>query len=113
MRPAPMAWGGRDGASEESLDGGGLGRVRDRHRVAVRFHLVVGTYETALGDDPVEGNLLAAYRRMNHALRERGYDVALAEAHEGHSWGLWRANLGQALRWLFPRAGSDPVLGHS
>lgn len=71
-----------------------------------RFHLVVGTYETALGGDPVRGNLLESQRRLARALAERGYDHRAHEFPEGHSWGLWKAQLGDALRFLLATPGS-------
>jgi enterochelin esterase family protein len=82
--------------------------VREGNPRDVSFHLVVGTYETALGGDPVDGNLLEAQRRFAAALKERGYSVTTVERPEGHSWGLWRANLGSALTWLLGRNPEKP-----
>jgi enterochelin esterase family protein len=80
--------------------------VREGPLRPVRFHLVVGTYETALGGDPVHGNLLESQRLLARALAERGYGHRAHEYPEGHSWGLWRANLGDALRFLLAKPGS-------
>lgn len=84
-----------------------IGRdLRDGPLRPVRFHLVVGTYETALGGDPIRGNLLESQRQLVRALAERGYDHRAREYPEGHSWGLWKANLGDALRFLLATPGS-------
>ncbi len=81
--------------------------VREGPHRPVRFHLVVGTYETALGGDPLRGNLLESQRQLARALAERGYDYRALEFPEGHSWGLWKANLGNALRFLLATPGSS------
>jgi S-formylglutathione hydrolase FrmB len=77
-------------------------------RRAVRFHLVAGSYETALGGDPQGGNLLGAQRRLAAILKTKGYDVVAVERPEGHSWGLWKSELGRALAWLFGPAAEPP-----
>lgn len=69
----------------------------------LRLHLIIGTYERHIG--PFErGDREADFLRGNRVLRdvlvERGYDVTYDEYHEGHSWGLWRARLGDALVFL-------------
>ncbi|HEY0737429.1 MAG TPA: alpha/beta hydrolase-fold protein, partial [Herpetosiphonaceae bacterium] len=66
-------------------------------------HLVVGTYETEIGPDryqPLESDFLQSNRSLRAVLAAQGYRYAYAEYHEGHSWGLWRARLGAALRFL-------------
>ncbi len=68
----------------------------------LRLHLVVGTYETAVAGNPVEGDLLGANRRLVGTLRDQGYDLRYIEAPAGHSWGLWRDYLGDALIFLYP-----------
>lgn len=77
-----------------------LALVAGGERRRVRWHLVVGTYEDALGGDRDDGNLLGAERRLAAALTAKGYDVEAVERPEGHSWGLWKAQLGRALAWL-------------
>lgn len=70
----------------------------------LRIHLLVGTYETHIGPlerDDRETNFLRGNRVLRDRLDRRGYRYAYAEYHEGHSWGLWRARLGEALRFLF------------
>lgn len=68
----------------------------------LRLHLVVGTYETAVAGNPVEGDLLGANRRLAGTLRQQGYDLRYVEVPAGHSWGLWRDYLGDALTFLYP-----------
>ncbi|MBV9786980.1 MAG: esterase family protein [Chloroflexi bacterium] len=66
-------------------------------------HLIVGTYETEIGPDrykPLESDFLQANRQLRDILAAQGYRHAYAEYHEGHSWGLWRARLGDALLFL-------------
>jgi enterochelin esterase family protein len=65
-----------------------------------RLYLVTGTYET-----DIEGeNILASNRSLAEALEAGGFDYVLDERPEGHSWGLWRETLGQALSTLFQTA---------
>lgn len=65
-----------------------------------QLYLVVGAYETA-----VEGeNIVASNRRIAQALERGGFNYVLDERPEGHSWGLWRGTLGQALSTLFKPA---------
>ena len=78
-----------------------IGDVREGPPRPVRFHLVVGTYDTALGGDVDSGAMLASQHRLVQALVERGYEHQAYEYPEGHSWGLWKANLGRALRYLY------------
>jgi enterochelin esterase-like enzyme len=62
---------------------------------------VVGTYETAISGDPSTGDLLAANRRLADVLESAKYEFKYDERPEGHSWGLWKGTLGQALSYLF------------
>jgi enterochelin esterase family protein len=67
-------------------------------------HLIVGTYETQVGGsvlDAIETDFVRANRAFRDLLRRHSYRYAYAEYHEGHSWGLWRARLGDALTFLF------------
>ncbi len=81
-------------------DNDGLARgLAVRDPLPLRIHLVVGTYETAIGAGG--SNLLEANRRLAATLRQRGYDLDYVERPAGHSWGLWRDDLGAALRFLY------------
>jgi enterochelin esterase-like enzyme len=85
-----------------SLDGDAIiALVSESAQVDARLHLVVGTYELAVGGGGDVGNLLEAQRRMVAALSARGYDFVSEEHPQGHSWGLWRDRLPAALRYLY------------
>jgi enterochelin esterase family protein len=74
----------------------------------IRFHLVVGEFETDLRGDgrmetasPLGMDFVAAQRRFVELVRSKGYDVFSAEYPEGHQWGFWRAHVGDALRFFW------------
>jgi enterochelin esterase-like enzyme len=67
----------------------------------LRMYLVVGTYETGISGDSSTEDLLAANRRLADVLKSTKYSFMYDERPEGHSWGLWKGTLGQALRYLF------------
>ncbi len=77
--------------------------LQQQETLPLRFYLNVGSYETAVGGNLAEGNLLEANRRLAETLAARFYDFSYVEAPQGHSWGLWRDYLGDGLRFLFPR----------
>jgi len=66
-----------------------------------RYHIVVGSYETAVGGDDREGDLLAVNRRLEQTLQRNNYLYSYAEYPEGHSWGFWQAHIGSALTYFF------------
>jgi enterochelin esterase family protein len=69
----------------------------------IAVHLIVGTYETEIGGDRLgraEADFLQANRAFYNVLKQQRYRCAYAEYHEGHSWGLWRVRLGDALAFL-------------
>jgi enterochelin esterase family protein len=70
--------------------------------LGIRFHLVVGEFETDLhGDGHAETDFVAAQRRFVELLQNKGYDVSCAEYPEGHQWGFWRAHIGDALNFFW------------
>ncbi len=75
--------------------------IRQREPLPTRYHLIVGSYETAVTGRPEDGNYLAANRKLADILEQKGNTFKYAEYPEGHSWGLWQARLGGALRYLF------------
>lgn len=48
-------------------------------------------------------------RRMRDVMTARGLALTYAEVPEGHSWGNWRALLGDMLRTLLPAPGATPT----
>jgi enterochelin esterase family protein len=69
----------------------------------LHVHLIIGTYETHIGTSDRgsgEANFLRGNRALRDVLHANGYHCAYIEYHEGHSWGLWRARLGDALVWM-------------
>jgi enterochelin esterase family protein len=67
----------------------------------LRMFFVVGAYETSVSGNAATGNLLMANRRLLHALESSEYAYSYGERPEGHSWGLWRGTLGEALSYLY------------
>jgi enterochelin esterase family protein len=65
--------------------------------VPSQYYLIVGTYETSVGNNGLQTNYLEANRHMAATLEEAGYEIILVEQPEGHSWGFWQGTLGQAL----------------
>lgn len=62
----------------------------------IRYASVWGTYES------VYQNM----RPFRDTLLNRGYDYHWSELPEGHSWGLWRANIDFILEYFFPSSTS-------
>jgi enterochelin esterase-like enzyme len=64
-----------------------------------RIYLGIGSYEKN-----VDGaDLLTAHRRLAKVLEQRQFPFRYREFRDGHSWGRWRAELPNILRWFFPR----------
>jgi len=72
-------------------------------RLPARLHLVIGTYENCFDIDK-QGrcqDLLNPVREFRSVLEQSGYAYRYAEHHQGHSWGLWRDTLVDALTYFF------------
>ncbi len=72
-----------------------------------RIHLVIGTYEDCYAIDR-QGrcrDLLTPVRDLQAVLARAGVPHRYLEQHQGHSWGLWRDTLADALTYLF---GTEP-----
>ncbi len=68
----------------------------------LKIDLVVGTYETSISPDRFpDPDFYAGNRRLAALLEDKGYDYRFTEFAEGHSWGLWRAQLGPTLDFLY------------
>lgn len=61
-------------------------------RIDVKFSMVWGTYE------PLYPNM----RQFRDSLEAKKYEYNWSELPEGHSWGLWRANIDFMLKYIFP-----------
>ena len=59
----------------------------------ISYFSVYGTYES----------LLENMRNFDTLLKSKGYDIQSFEYPEGHSWGLWRANIDCILEYFFPK----------
>ena len=91
-----------DDAIIDKLETASMGHdIGETSRRDLRLYLVVGTYETAISGDSSTGDLLAANRRLADVLKSTKYAFIYDERPEGHSWGLWKGTLGQALSYLF------------
>ncbi len=68
----------------------------------LRIHMVIGTYEDCFNTDD-QGNcmdLLTPARQLCAVFEQCGYLHSYTEHHQGHSWGLWRDTLADALTYL-------------
>ena len=72
-------------------------------RLPLRLHLVIGSYEDCFstGEQGQCSDLLNPVRELRSLLEQRGYSYRYAEHHQGHSWGLWRDTLADALTYFF------------
>ena len=72
-------------------------------RLPLRLHLVIGSYEDCFSTDEQGrcSDLLNPVRELRSMLEQRNYPYRSAEHHQGHSWGLWRDTLADALIYLF------------
>lgn len=82
-------------------DGAIIAELSLAEALPLKLHLSVGRYETAVGGNSAENNLLDLNRRLAAFLREKEYDFTYAEHAAGHSWGFWQAGIGDALRFLY------------
>jgi len=58
----------------------------------INFNLVWGSYE------PLDSNMI----NFKNKLIEKGYKLRWRQLPEGHSWGLWRANIDRFLIYFSP-----------
>lgn len=69
----------------------------------LRLAFVIGSYERSFHIDSQGRNLdlFTPVRELRAVLDEHNYPCYYREEHQGHSWGLWRDTLGDALVYLF------------
>ena len=65
------------------------------------MYFVVGSYETAVNGEAIDGDILGANRRLADLLETTEYGYLYEERPEGHSIGLWKGTLGTALSYLY------------
>jgi enterochelin esterase-like enzyme len=97
-------------AAQSSVVGGGpepepydAGQAYTGAALPCRVHLVIGTYETCFAIDE-QGwcrDLYTPVRYLHNVLTQAGVPHRYAEHPQGHSWGLWRDTLADALTYLF------------
>ena len=63
----------------------------------IKYSAVWGTYES----------LFKNMRNFRDNLLQKGYQFSWSEFPEGHSWGLWRANIDKILSDIFPSTTAD------
>ena len=63
----------------------------------IKFNSVWGTYES----------LFTNMRNFRDSLQSKGYQHKWIELPEGHSWGLWRANIDFMLTYFFPKTTTE------
>ncbi|MEW6368725.1 MAG: alpha/beta hydrolase-fold protein [Acidobacteriota bacterium] len=91
-RCAAQSSGGPDGDFFDLLD-----LIQKGPKPATRFYLDVGIYESNQ-----DGSDLLDYTRQIHAaMLAKDYELKYREVHEGHSWGNWRARIGDALVYFW------------
>ncbi len=70
--------------------------------LGIKFHLIVGEYETDLQEEEQPRlDLVAGQRRFVDVLRLKGYAVSASEYPEGHQWKFWQAHIGDAQRFFW------------
>lgn len=74
-----------------------LTEVAHRKRTEQRFHFLMGSYD--------RGPFQRGQSDVADALRRGGAGVQERRFNEGHSWGLWRVQALDAIRYLFGRSG--------
>lgn len=84
--------------AEDSL----IAQVAANPASPLKLHLIVGSYETNITPEQLaDPNILAANQRLATALEQKGYEFIYQEFAQGHSWGLWRSQIGAALHYLY------------
>jgi enterochelin esterase-like enzyme len=83
---------GLHSAAVQSNDNEAYDLILNGPRKEIKFAAVWGTYES----------LCKNMRSFRDGLLEQGYSLRWSELPEGHSWGLWRANIDFILEYFIP-----------
>jgi len=107
QRPDRFGLVGAQSSAVKSINGLDIFDARAAYavepRLLLRLHLVIGSYEDCFSTDEQGqcSDLLNPVRELRSLLEQRGYPYRYAEPHQGHSWGLWRDTLADALTYFF------------
>jgi enterochelin esterase family protein len=93
-------WWGPEGEEGEWLSR----TVATMPKVAVRFYMEVGVYETDRSPNQGPGQVWPN-RHFRDVLRAKGYDVDYREFPGAHEYLTWRGTISDALLHFFPSAG--------
>lgn len=74
--------------------------LENSHPLKINFYIMLGTYDLPVIKQTVTGFI--------PALQTKGYNYQFEEFYEGHSYGLWRAHLDDALIMFFPATSTSP-----
>jgi|GEM_PF-236498 len=85
---------GHVGAQSTTIRDDVLDRFRNDPRQDLTLYLELGTYDIP--------GIVPMVRGFIPVLAEKGYRFRFSEYPEGHSWGLWRAHIDDALELFFP-----------
>lgn len=85
---------GNAAAQSSYIQGAISDGFQDGPQLDLKLYLDLGTYDIPM--------LIPLVRNFIPILQSRGYAYQYAEYHEGHSWGMWRAHIDDALEMFFP-----------
>jgi len=92
---------GHVGAQSTTIKDDILDRFRNGPKLDLTLYLDLGTYDIP--------GIIPRVRAFIPVLAEEGYRFRYSEYPEGHSWGLWRAHLDDALELFFPAGTADYI----
>ena len=107
QRPDLFGLVGAQSSAVKSINGLDIFDARTAYavepRLPLRLHLVMGSYEDCFSTDEQGrcSDLLNPVRELRSILEQRNNPYSYAEHHQGHSWGLWRDTLADALTYFF------------
>ena len=118
QRPDRFGLVGAQSSAVKSINGLDIFDARAAYavetRLPLRLHLVIGSYEDCFSTNGQGrcSDLLNPVREFCSTLEQRGYAYRYVEHHQGHSWGLWRDTLADALTYFFGESPDEPRTSH-
>jgi hypothetical protein len=91
---------GNVGAQSTTIKDDIFDRLKNGPKLDLKLYLDLGTYDIP--------GIIPMVRGFIPVLEEKGYQFQYGEYPEGHSWGLWRAHIGDALELFFPAGTAAP-----